>query len=308
MNRQQHSAFGTHSHISVCICTYKRPDYLKRLLEGLVQQKTKDRFTFSIVVVDNDDSQSAMATVRAFETHSPIGVVYCVEPRQNIALARNRAIRSATGDFVAFIDDDEFPSEDWLLTLYEACLRHGVDGAVGPVRPHFDVQPPAWVVKGRFYDRPTYPTGIIKDWRKGRTGNLLFRKNILDQVELPFRPEFTTGEDQDFTRRMMEKGHVFLWCNEAVAYETVPSIRWNRGHMLRRAFLRGKVRLKDPNFGFMDLMKSVTAVALYGTALPVLLLLGQHVFMSHLIKTCDHAGKLLAFVGMNPVEDKYVTE
>ena len=41
-------------HVSVCICTYKRPVLLKRLLEGLGEQDTSGLFTFSIVVVDND--------------------------------------------------------------------------------------------------------------------------------------------------------------------------------------------------------------------------------------------------------------
>ena len=36
-------------------------------------------------------------------------VKYCVEPRQNIALARNKALQNAEGDLIAFIDDDEFP-------------------------------------------------------------------------------------------------------------------------------------------------------------------------------------------------------
>ena len=35
--------------------------------------------------------------------------------KQNIALARNKAIENAKGDFIAFIDDDEFPLDQWLL-------------------------------------------------------------------------------------------------------------------------------------------------------------------------------------------------
>ena len=55
----------------------------------------------------------------------------------------------------------------------------------------------------------------------------------------PFNPEFRQGEDQDFFRRMIDHGHVFIWCNEAVAYEVVPPIRWKRTFMLKRALLRG---------------------------------------------------------------------
>lgn len=42
------------AHISVCICTFKRPSLLLRLLKELAGQETQGLFTYSIVVVDND--------------------------------------------------------------------------------------------------------------------------------------------------------------------------------------------------------------------------------------------------------------
>src|SRR5205809_7153385 len=136
-------------HIAVSICTYKRPELLNNLLEKLVDQDTRGLFGYSIVVCDNDQHRSADSTVAAFTKTSPVRVTYCVEPSQNIALARNRAIANATGDYVAFIDDDEFPIREWLVTLFDAINHHGSDGVLGPVKPHFDDQTPAWVVKGR---------------------------------------------------------------------------------------------------------------------------------------------------------------
>ena len=178
----------------------------------------------------------------------------------------------------------------------------------GPVKPRFDQDPPKWVVKGGFYDRPTYPTGFIIDWRKGRTGNVLLRKGIFNNLEQAFNPTFVTGEDQDFFRRVISKGHVFVWCNEALAYEVVTPVRWKRSFMLRRALLRGKIRLNEPTSGFRDTAKSVIAVLAYLPALPFAFLLGQHLFMNYLIKTFDHGGKLLALLGLNRIQENYVSE
>src|SRR5437870_10029918 len=262
-------------HISVCICTYKRPRSLKRLLEELGGQDTNGLFTYSIVVADNDHLQSAKTVVRDFAAASSIPNKYCVEPLQNIALTRNNAIENANGDFVAFIDDDEFPTRRWLLTLFKACNEFGVDGVLGPVKRHFDEEPPKWVVKGKFYERPTYTTGFVIDWRKGRTNNVLLKKRIFAAGAQPFRPEFRTGEDQDFFRRMIEKGHVFIWCNEAVAYEAVPPIRWKRMFMLRRALLSGQMSSVPPTFGAINIAKSVLAVPIYTAGLPLALALGH---------------------------------
>jgi glycosyltransferase involved in cell wall biosynthesis len=296
------------AHIAVCICTYRRPQLLGELLAGLAEQQTDGRFTYSIVVVDNDRAQSARAATEDFERRWPIGIEYVVEAVQGIALARNTAVRNADGDFVAFIDDDEVPIRHWLLSLFEICVDRGVQGALGPVFPRYLEPPPGWVVKGRFYDRPSYPTGMVIDWRKGRTGNALLRREVFEGEQEPFRPEFRTGEDQDFFRRMIAKGHVFVWCHEATAYEAVPASRWDRGFLLRRALLRGYTSREHPTFGARDVAKSALAVPMYAVALPFALLSGQGRFMSILVRLFDHLGKLLGLVGINPVREAYVTE
>jgi succinoglycan biosynthesis protein ExoM len=294
-------------HITVCVCTYRRLEMLKSLLEDLRDQETGGSFEYSILIVDNDHLESARGVVSDFAAGQKIHVDYYVQPEQNIALARNMAIEHATGDFIVFIDDDESPIRRWLLTLFEACIEYNVDGVLGPVHPRYSETPPRWVVEGKFYDRRTYPTGFVIDWRKGRTGNTFLKRGIFAGMTAPFRPEFRTGEDQDFFRRMIKRGHVFIWCNEAVAYETVPPIRWNRSFLLKRALLRGHASLAHPTFAMRDILTSAMAVPAYALALPFALVLGQGKFMSILVRLFDHLGRLLGFIGINPIKDPYVT-
>jgi hypothetical protein len=72
--------------------------------------------------------------------------------------------------------------------------------------------------------------------------------------------------------------------------------------------LRGKISLVHPTSGSLEVLKSAIAIPAYLITLPFLLLLGQHIFMKYLVKTFDHAGRLLAFVGVDPIKDKYVTQ
>jgi succinoglycan biosynthesis protein ExoM len=295
-------------HISVCVCTYKRPRLLKRLLDELRRQQTNDLFSYSIVVVDNDSQQSARSVVADYAASSPAGIAYHVETEQNIARARNRAVANTAGEFLAFIDDDEFPANDWLLRLFEACLEYKVDGVLGPVKPYFEEKAPTWVVKGKFYQRRTHKTGHVIRGSEGRTGNVLLRRNLFADLEEPFRPHFRAGEDQDFFTRMIERKNVFIWCAEAVAHEIVPPSRWKRSFMLRRALLRGAMQPSTAGFGMRSIAKSVIAVPAYSIALPFCLLLGQHRFMAILIRLCDHSGKLLMLAGVDPVRVPYVVK
>lgn len=299
---------GNREHICVCICTYKRPKLLSRLLEELTKQVTGELFTYSIVVVDNDKLRSAEAGVSAFAASSSIPVRYCVEPEQSIPMARNKAVENASGDYVAFIDDDEFPAENWLLNLLKACRQYNVDGAVGPVNCHFDEKPPKWIVKGKFWQRPTFPTGLVIDGNKGRTGNVLLRREILSTGKNPFRPQFRTGEDQDFFTQMIERGHTFIWCNEAVVYETVPPTRWEPSFILKRSLLQGSVSPLRQTFGFTNFAKSAIAIPMYTVLLPVAAILGQDRLMVILTKGAYHLGAVLGCMGIKPVKQPYVTE
>lgn len=295
-------------HICVCICTLKRAASLKRLLEALNELETESLFTYSVVVVDNDKSESGRAVVDAFRASSPINVQYCVEPRQSIALARNKAVENTVGDFVAFIDDDEFPTKKWLLYLLKTLHEHRVDGVLGPVHPYFEKGAPEWVVEGRFYDRPVHPTGMRLDCDQCRTGNVLLKRELFAGLVQPFNPECVTGEDIDFFDRMIQGGRVFIWCHEAAAYEVVPPGRWKRDFIIRRGLLRGVFSLRNRGSSPLLVGQSLVAAPAYAIALPVALVMGQVAFMGCVFKLSYHLGTLLAWLGINPVGTTYVSE
>ena len=297
-----------HAQITVCICTYKRPALLCRALQGVKRQQTNGAFTFSVVVVDNDAAESARAETEAFARHSSVPTTYCVEPRQGIALARNRACAAATGGFVAFIDDDECPTEHWLLNLLQTLRRYQVDGVLGPVRPEFDYRAPRWVIQGGFYDRPTHETGTRLAWGQCRTGNVLLKRELVAGDATVFRPEFLSGEDQDFFKRQMAQGRTFVWCHEAPVDEFVPPGRWSRGFLVRRAVFRGVFSQRNRQESALPLLQSLLAVPFYLIALPIGLVAGQSRFMSYVFKLSYHAGRLLAAIGINPIKQQYVTD
>ncbi len=289
-------------HITVCLCTFRRPKLLGRLLADLERQPAENRFTVSAVVADNDPEQSARTVVSEFVAKSHFKVVYVTESRRSITHARNKSLEPADGDFIAFIDDDEFPSPTWLLTMYGACVDHQVAGVFGPVRTDYNEQTPTWVRRGGFYDRPEHRTGFPMPHRECRTGNVLMERKALAGIDPVFRPEFGGGAgDQDLFRRLMERGHRFIWCNEGIVYETLPPGRCKRAFLLRRALLRGSISIRHPGSRLAAIVKSLLAVPLYLLALPFLQLAGHHLFMRYLVKLCDHVGRLLAVVGIHPV-------
>lgn len=297
-------------HISVCICTFHRPELLSEALAGVVRQITESAFTFEIVVVDNDHRRSAEKIVRLMQGSNATPIIYDCEPEQNIALARNRAIQSATGNLIAFIDDDEVPVETWLIRLYRTMSDCTADGVLGPVLPVFPPEAPQWLKKGNIFNRRRFPTGTGLTVRDTRTGNVLLSSSVLPGDSIWFDPAFgrTGGEDVDFFRRQMAQGRVFVWCNEAVVYETLPVERWQLSFHMKKFFrigaLNGENLRKSGLSGFAGLLKSVIALPVWSVACFVLFPFGKHLWIPPTLKLTYSVSCILTYCGLSFKKDR----
>jgi len=295
-------------HISVCICSHRRPAMLKRLLFKLNEQVTEGLFTYSIVVADNDDNRSGVPVIAAMSAHFNVSVRYCIEPRRGIALARNKAIENAEGAFIALIDEDEFPDPDWLLTLYQNLCEHRADGVLGAVKRHFDDTPPIWLHKSSIYCRKANPTGTMVQWNESCTSNALLKRGMLVCDPMPFRPELCARADQDFFRRKMEAGYRFIWSADAVVSETITPARWKRRYILRKAIAQGAAEALQYDRTVASIVRSLLAIPFYLLLAPFALVLGQENFMHLMAAICNHVGKLLIWSGINPIREEQVSD
>ncbi|MBD3343463.1 MAG: glycosyltransferase [Chitinivibrionales bacterium] len=289
--------------IAVCICTYRRNVLLTRLLEKMRAIETNNLFTYSIIITDNDSRQSAFPLVKRFSKTMPVPVRYEWQPQKNIALTRNRCIDESESDYVAFIDDDEYPEPKWLIRMFLVCRQYSADAVFGPAKPHFEQKPPRWIVKGKLLERPSYPTGtIITNTRATYTGNAFISRSVFANNER-FNPRYglSGGEDVEFFRRMLARGCVLVWCNDTPVFESVPPARMTRKYLLKRALLRGVVVARRERYSLKGIARSIAAVGIYSVTLPALLLMSHAHFMRILIRFCDHAGKLMALAGLPPI-------
>jgi succinoglycan biosynthesis protein ExoM len=299
-------------HVTVCICTLRRPELLRRLLEGVAKLQTANgAFTVSYVVVDNDMNGSARAVIDRGMNDYGLEMVDDIEPEKNFAMVRNKAVALARGEFIAFIDDDEVPVPEWIVKLMETQSRTGADGVLGPVRPYFDTPPPKWIIRGGLCERPVHPTGMQMNWTQARTGNVLIRSSIFIEGGLRFDPSFVTGgEDVDFFKRAIAAGYRFVWCEEAPAYELVPPERCRKSYFLKRGMLQGRISLKYAVDKLTLLTRvriglhSAAALLLYALILPAISLGGFHMVMKYLIKCSHHLGRGCAVFGIELIRQR----
>jgi len=285
-------------HISVCICTYHRNQMLERLLRNVALQENGGLFDFSLVVVDNDASGPARETVTRLQEELGLNITYGIEPEQTIPAARNHALRLARGNYIGIIDDDELPPQHWLITMYRAIHTFDVDGALGPVHPFFEQQPPDWLIKGGFCDRPVHRTGTLLHSDQTRTGNVLLKKEVFDKHHFCFDLKCkTSGSDRMFFKEAMQVGCRFVAVEEAPVYEIVPPERWTKGYYLKRALVHGSNAHKNfinQRRGLSKMivaMKAIVAISTYLLVLPFCAFVGTHMVMKYAEKGTYHLSR-----------------
>jgi succinoglycan biosynthesis protein ExoM len=227
--------------VAVCVITFQRPVGLERLLNHLAAQSVdQNTVKLRVIVVENETNGPGRAICENLQPNFPFPLIYNVEPNRGIPFARNTAVALAgDAEFVAFIDDDEWPEPCWLAELLAWQARSKADIVSGPVVPQYESGIPAWVIRGEFHLRHRKPSGtkIVPM----STCNVLIRKSVLDALQPAFDVKFALvgGSDSHFFQRAMQAGYSAIWCDEALAYESVPASRATTGWICRRAYRSG---------------------------------------------------------------------
>lgn len=228
--------------VAVIVPTLRRPDSLARALRSLFAQSgVADRLS-ELVVVDNDPSGSAAATVEGLRALSPWPLLYVRAPRPGVATARNAGLGATRAPLIAFLDDDEAAESGWLAALLRGQEQTGADVVFGPItgrapeaepwlRPHLE----------RFFGRegPDRTQAIDKPFGCGNS--LMVRRTALPG-DAPFdtRADQAGGEDDALFAALSARGGRFGWVRDARVEEFAPAHRATLNYVLARAFAYGQ--------------------------------------------------------------------
>ena len=207
--------------VSVVICTYNRAPSLRTTLDAL---RYLDHPRFEVVVVNgpsNDDTEDVLA---AYDRS--IKVVRT--DQRNLSASRNLGIAAASGEFVAFIDDDAYPDPGWLTHLEAAFADPGVGAAGGPTLDHTGASWQAryslanrrgdsWVANGHnptdLYGSPYSDTFVYTIGT-----NSCFRRDALLEIG-GFDEEFEYYLDEtDVCLRLLDQGWLVRALDDGIVY------------------------------------------------------------------------------------------
>jgi len=110
--------------VSVIVPVYNSEKYLRKCLDTLVGQTLSD---IEIIVINDGSPDNSQAIIDEYVEKYPEKMVSIVQKNGGQSSARNNGIDRATGDFIAFVDSDDYIELNALETSYEYAVAHGLD-------------------------------------------------------------------------------------------------------------------------------------------------------------------------------------
>src|SRR5579862_9298835 len=160
--------------ISVVVCTYNRASSLAKTLESLRRMTVPADLKWELLVVDNNSTDNTRIVVTDFLRKSGLNGRYISEPRQGLCYARNRGVAEASGEIIAFTDDDVRVTSDWLRELAGTFRKFDCMGVGGKSVPAWNgLAKPAWLVTTGPYN---LSRGPILDFDMG---------NVAKEIQYP---------------------------------------------------------------------------------------------------------------------------
>jgi GT2 family glycosyltransferase len=244
MERETGSAGGPS--VSVVICAH----LTERLADTLAAVDSVERQSLApaeiIVVVDHNP-----ALHRRLTAELPDAVVLENSQARGLSGGRNTGIEAASGDIVAFLDDDAVADCDWLKFFAERYADPAIVGVGGLTLPAWGTRRPSWfpaefdwVVGCTYVGMPTAPAPV----RNVLGGNASYRRAVVQMVggfrsgigrSASKRPLGCEETELCIRIRQQRPGSVLFFDNRAVIWHKVPAARVRFSYFVSRCYAEG---------------------------------------------------------------------
>ena len=193
-----------HISVSVVMPIYNAADYLRPALDSVISQTLRD---VEIICVDDGSTDHSLAILKEYQKRDP-RVLIVTETNAGPAKARNNGLRRARGEYLSFLDADDFFEPTMLEELYRTAKEKDLDIAVceydlfenrtARFKRSIPSEHADLLAGGRVTSKSDCPD-IIFQATEGYVWNKLFRRDFVTEKELSFLESAQIFEDVYFT-------------------------------------------------------------------------------------------------------------
>lgn len=198
--------------VSVIVPVYNAEEYIGATLDSIINQ---DFNSYEVIVIDDGSTDSSPEIINEKLVKSIVDYKIIRQENSGVSSARNRGIEEAIGEYLVFIDADDYVTGNHLSELYNGetdfsmvqFIKKENDKLSAP--HHFQVE------------SMTCDEFIKKELRMEMPFNfwqLMYKSSLINENNIRFNPELIYGEDIDFALRALLWGDEVAISNEATYY------------------------------------------------------------------------------------------
>jgi len=204
--------------VSVIVPVYNGENFLAQAIENLQQQNYQP---LEIIVVDDGSTDGTAEIATQFKDQ----IRYVYQPNRGPSAARNRGIKMAAGDVIAFLDvDDLWPANKLALQLSSLAANPSVDIVQGLIQ---EMQP---LFTSTTDDAPIFEE-TSRPYQFVNIGSAIYRKSVFDKVGL-FDETLNYAEDVDLFHRAREQNIAKMVLDEVTLFYRKHKHNMTRGKNL----------------------------------------------------------------------------
>lgn len=236
--------------ISIVICTYNRAQSLKRTLNSIEAMRSPGGLLWEVIIVDNNSTDDTRFEVERFRADTGLNMIYVLEELRGLSHARNRGIKEAVGEIIAFTDDDVIVDENWLVRIAEDFKAGSAACVGGKILPSWEKTPPPWLRKelygyialldlGDSYTRLALPTLF--------GANFAFKSSVFKQygnfnMAIGRTPlKLYGGEDTEYIDLLLKNEERIYYDPDMIVHHCISEERMRKAYFKKWAYDQGEL-------------------------------------------------------------------
>jgi GT2 family glycosyltransferase len=219
------------------------------MLKSLRDVVIPDHLSCEVIIVDNNSTDYTRLVFEEIEKCFESKIRYVFENKTGLSHAGNRGIREASGEIIAFTDDDVIVDKHWIQNIDKAFKEYDDVACIGgKILPIWEIPKPKWL-KPDLYgylalldkgDSVAYMDALDIWGANFAVKSEMFKRYGLFDTNLGRMPgKFYSGEEAEFLKRLQNAGEKILYYPLSIIHHNIPVNRMSKKYLRRWRFDQG---------------------------------------------------------------------
>jgi len=193
--------------ISVIIPVYNTSVFLSRCLDSILEQ---DYDNFEVICINDGSTDSSESILESYAQRYH-NLIIVNQSNMGVSVARNSGLNCANGEYVVFVDSDDYVANNYLTTLAKLAIENDYDLVCSGIHD-FNSDGIINTIKLNNREYSLSSVNSLIEFLETRLNtspvSKLYKKSIIENFNIQFNPKLSLGEDRDFNL------HFFNYCNK----------------------------------------------------------------------------------------------